>query len=143
VKREEEQTLRGESAAAERRIGVRLASWLGGKDDLLAGTFASVESLIGGGKQLFEAVTHFILLPAGGEGDGYFLSLPEDFERAEALENKLQLLQGAFREDDKKFVTAQTDGEVRAADDLVEMGGEFLENVVTSGMAVLVVDLFE
>jgi len=110
---------------------------------LLAGTFAGVESLIGGGKQLFEAVTHFILLPTGGEGDGDSLPLPEDFQRSEALEDKLQLLQGAFGEDDKKLVTAQSDGEVRTADDFVEMGSEFLENVVTSGMAVLVVDELE
>ena len=110
---------------------------------MLAGALAGIESLIGSGKELIEAVAQFVLLPSRGEGDGEFLSLPEDFDRAEALEDKLQLLQGAFRKDNKKLVAAQSYGEVRATDNLVEMEGKFVEDMIASGMAVLVVDLLE
>lgn len=122
--------------------GVRFDSFRGRKR-IFAGTFSGVEGLIGAGEQFLGAIAYFVLLPSRRESDGDLVVLPGNFQGTKTSQDKLQLLESTFGEKNKKLIATQADGEIGSADHLVEMGGKFLEDVVSGGMAVLVVDLLE
>ncbi len=109
----------------------------------LAGALTSIESLIGTGEELFGTVAQLILPPPSRESDRNLVTLPVHFQGAEAFQNEVQLLQGAFGEKNKEFVAAEANGKIRAADDSIEVGGKFLQHLVAGRMAVHVVDLLE
>src|SRR6266849_6649723 len=109
----------------------------------LAGALAGVESLIGTRKELFGPVAHCVLLPPCRESDEDLVALPVHFQGAETSQNELQLRQRAFGKKNKEFVAAEPNGEIRAADDSVEVSGKFLQHLVPGRMAVHVVDLLE
>src|SRR5712664_3275127 len=93
--------------------------WLCEGASYLPGPLTGVESLIGTGKELFGTVPHLVLPPPCRESDGDLVALPVHFQRAEAFQNELQLLQRAFGEKNKEFVAAEANGKIRAADDSI------------------------
>ena len=55
----------------------------------------------------------------------------------------MQLLQGALRKQNKKLVAPQPNSQVGPPDDFVQTGGKFQQYLITSRMAMRVVDLLE
>src|SRR6267378_5413526 len=106
---------------------------------LLAGALTGVESLIGARQELFGTVAQLVLPPTRRKSDGKFEALPVHFQGAETSQDELQLLQCTFGKENEELVAAEPNGKIRAANDLVEMSGEFLQHLVPGRMAVHVI----
>jgi len=109
----------------------------------LAGALTGVEGLIGSRQELFGTVAQLVLPPTCRKSDGKFEALPVHYQGAETPQDELQLLQSAFGKENEELVAAEANGKVRAADNSVEVSGKFLQHLVSSRMAVHVVDLLE
>src|ERR1700733_2712121 len=66
-----------------------------------------------------------------------------DFRRSDSLQDFVDLLPRAFRQDYQKLVSADSDGHVAGADRALQSSREFLQGGIASGVSELIVDLLE
>ena len=71
-----------------------------GQSGFFARSLSCVQYLICFLEEFVGAVSHLVLPPSRRERNGNLLTLPLHFNRTEASQNRLDLLQGTFREKD-------------------------------------------
>ena len=102
-----------------------------GRDDgwnrrIFCRALVRIQRLIGGSQHAFRLVARRIFFPAYGILDGKFPRFPGQFEWAESVQNKLQLLVITFGENQDKFVAAPTHGQVSSANRAIQGSRKFL-----------------
>ncbi len=109
----------------------------------LRGSLVGVKSFIGSSEHAFGQIAGRIFLPTGRILDAKSPAFPSQFERAEAVQNKLQLLAIAFGKNQQEFIATHAHGEIAPANSAIKGRSKFLQHQITGGVAVRVVDVFE
>src|ERR1700723_3513107 len=83
------------------------------------GPLVGVKSFIGSSEHAFGQIAGCILLPTGGILDAKFPTFPCQFERANTVQNELQLRVIAFGKNQKEFVAAHANSEIASANSAI------------------------